>query len=135
TLIQNTTEGQYQGLSLQFILGYLFSPLIWLIGIAKDDMVTVGQLLGEKIVLNEFVAYMNFGKMKANEVFKDPKSVVMVTYILSGFANFASIGIQVGGIGSLAPSKKSTIAQLGFKALIGGMICSLMTATIVGMII
>jgi len=135
SLIQKTTEGQYQGLSLQFILGYLFSPLIWLIGIAKVDMVSVGQLLGEKIVLNEFVAYMNFGKMKANEVFKDPKSIIMVTYILSGFANFASIGIQVGGIGSLAPAKKSTIAQLGFKALIGGMICSLMTATIVGMII
>lgn len=133
--IQTSTANQYQGLSLQFLLGYLFSPLIWLIGIAKADMVSVGQLLGEKIVLNEFVAYMSFGKMKAENIFSDPKSIIMVTYILSGFANFASIGIQVGGIGSLAPAKKPIIAQLGIKALIGGMICSLMTATIVGMII
>lgn len=133
--IQASTANQYQGLSLQFLLGYLFSPLIWLIGIAKADMVSVGQLLGEKIVLNEFVAYMSFGKMKSENIFSDPKSIIMVTYILSGFANFASIGIQVGGIGSLAPAKKPIIAQLGFKALIGGMICSLMTATIVGMII
>lgn len=133
--IQASTANQYQGLSLQFLLGYLFSPLIWLIGIAKADMVSVGQLLGEKIVLNEFVAYMSFGKMKAENIFSDPKSIIMVTYILSGFANFASIGIQVGGIGSLAPAKKPIIAQLGLKALIGGMICSLMTATIVGMII
>lgn len=133
--IQTSTGNQYQGLSLQFLLGYLFSPLIWLIGIAKADMVSVGQLLGEKIVLNEFVAYMSFGKMKADNIFSDPKSIIMVTYILSGFANFASIGIQVGGIGSLAPAKKPIIAQLGLKALIGGMICSLMTATIVGMII
>ena len=133
--IQASTANQYRGLSLQFLLGYLFSPLIWLIGIAKADMVSVGQLLGEKIVLNEFVAYMSFGKMKSENIFSDPKSIIMVTYILSGFANFASIGIQVGGIGSLAPAKKPIIAQLGIKALIGGMICSLMTATIVGMII
>ncbi len=133
--IQTSTANQYQGLSFQFLLGYLFSPLIWLIGIAKADMVSVGQLLGEKIVLNEFVAYMSFGKMKTENIFSDPKSIIMATYILSGFANFSSIGIQVGGIGSLAPSKKATIAQLGIKALVGGMICSLMTATIVGMII
>lgn len=135
TYIKNVTNGQYAGFTLQFILGYLFSPLVWLIGIAKSDMIYVGQLLGEKIVLNEFVAYMSFGKMKADNILSEPKSIIMVTYILSGFANFASIGIQVGGIGSLAPAKKSTIAQLGFKALIGGMICSLMTATIVGIII
>lgn len=135
SIIQVSTNNQYQGLSLQFILGYLFSPLIWLIGVAKSDMVSVGQLLGEKIVLNEFVAYMSFGKMKTDNILNDSKSIILVTYILSGFANFASIGIQVGGIGSLAPSKKGTIAQLGIKALIGGMICSLMTATVVGMII
>lgn len=135
TYIAELTNQQYPGLSLQFLLGYLFSPLVWLMGIAKADMVSIGQLLGEKIVLNEFVAYMSLGKMKAQGLLSDPKSIVMATYILSGFANFASIGIQVGGIGSLAPSKKGTIAQLGIKALIGGMICSLMTATIVGMII
>lgn len=133
--IANISNQQYAGLSLQFLLGYLFSPLVWLLGIAQADMVHIGQLLGEKIVLNEFVAYMSLGKMKSEGLLTDSKSIIMATYILSGFANFASIGIQVGGIGSLAPNKKSIIAELGVKALLGGMICSLMTATIVGMII
>jgi CNT family concentrative nucleoside transporter len=134
SVIQNLTDNQYQGFSLQFVLGYIFSPVVWLLGIAKADMVHIGQLLGEKIVLNEFVAYMSLGKMKTQGLLEDPKSIVMATYILSGFANISSIGIQVGGIGSLAPSRKGQLAQLGFKALIGGMICSLMTATIVGML-
>lgn len=132
--IAEMTGGQYKGLSMQFLLGYLCSPLVWLLGVAKSDMVHIGQLLGEKIILNEFVAYMSLGKMKAEGILQDPKSIVMATYILSGFANFSSIGIQVGGIGSLAPGKKSLLSQLGFKALLGGMICSLMTATIVGML-
>jgi len=134
TLVAEMTDGQYKGLSMQFILGYLCSPLVWILGIAKSDMVYIGQLLGEKIILNEFVAYMSLGKMKTDGILQDPKSIVMATYILSGFANFSSIGIQVGGIGSLAPAKKSLLSQLGFKALLGGMICSLMTATIVGML-
>lgn len=133
TWIQSITDKQYQGFSLQFVLGYLFAPLVWILGVAKADMIYIGQLLGEKIVLNEFVAYMSLGKMKTEGLLSDPKSIIMATYILSGFANFSSIGIQVGGIGSLAPSKKSLLAELGFKALLGGMICSLMTATIVGM--
>lgn len=134
SLVVQMTDGQYTGLSMQFILGYLCSPLVWLLGVAKSDMVYIGQLLGEKIILNEFVAYMSLGKMKTDGILQDPKSIVMATYILSGFANFSSIGIQVGGIGSLAPAKKSLLSQLGFKALLGGMICSLMTATIVGML-
>lgn len=134
SLVAQMTDGQYTGLSMQFILGYLCSPLVWLLGVAKSDMVYIGQLLGEKIILNEFVAYMSLGKMKTDGILQDPKSIVMATYILSGFANFSSIGIQVGGIGSLAPAKKSLLSQLGFKALLGGMICSLMTATIVGML-
>lgn len=134
-IIQKATDNQYSGLSLQFILGHLFSPLVWLLGIAKSDMLNIGQLLGEKIVLNEFVAYMSLGKMKAEGLLNDPKSIIMATYILSGFANFSSIGIQVGGIGSLAPSKKGILSELGFRALLGGMICSLMTATIVGILI
>ena len=132
--IQDLTNKQYQGFSLQFVLGYIFSPVVWLLGIAKADMVHIGQLLGEKIVLNEFVAYMSLGKMKSEGLLSDPKSIIMATYILSGFANISSIGIQVGGIGSLAPSRKGHLAQLGFKALLGGMICSLMTATIVGIL-
>jgi len=134
SVIQNLTDNQYHGFSLQFVLGYIFSPVVWLLGIAKADMIHIGQLLGEKIVQNEFVAYMSLGKMKTQGLLEDPKSIVMATYILSGFANISSIGIQVGGIGSLAPSRKGQLAQLGFKALIGGMICSLMTATIVGML-
>lgn len=134
-IIRELTNDQYQGLSLQFLFGYLFAPFVWLLGIAKTDMINIGQLLGEKIVLNEFVAYMSLGKMKAEGVLQDPKSIIMATYILSGFANFSSIGIQVGGIGSLAPGKKSLLAELGLKALLGGMICSLMTATIVGMLV
>lgn len=134
TWVQGFTDGQYQSFTLQFILGYICAPFVWLLGVAKSDIVYIGQLLGEKTILNEFVAYTTLGKMKANNVFQDPKSIVMATYILSGFANFASIGIQVGGIGSLAPSKRSMLSELGIKALIGGTICSLLTATIVGML-
>jgi concentrative nucleoside transporter, CNT family len=134
TVIVEMTGGQYQGLTLQFVLGYFCAPFVWLLGIAKSDMVYIGQLLGEKTILNEFVAYTTLGKMKDSGVLKDPKSIVMATYILSGFANFSSIGIQVGGIGSLAPNKRAMLSELGLKALLGGTIASLLTATIVGML-
>lgn len=134
TLVASLTSNQYQTLSLQFLLGYACAPFVWLLGVAQQDMVYIGQLLGEKTILNEFVAYTTLGKMKTEGLLKDPKSIIMATYILSGFANFASIGIQVGGIGALAPNKKSMLSELGFKALLGGTIASLMTATIVGML-
>lgn len=121
---------QYTGLSFQFILGYLLAPLSWLMGVESADMFKVGQLLGEKTVLNEFVAYTSLGKLKAT---MSNKSIIMATYILCGFANFASIGIQIGGIGALAPEKKATLSKYGFKALIGGTFACLMTAVIVGM--
>jgi len=133
-VIKSATSGQYNGLTLQFILGYACAPLVWLLGIAKSDMVHIGQLLGEKTILNEFVAYTTLGKMKAEGVLQEPKSIIMATYILSGFANFSSIGIQVGGIGALAPTKRGMLSELGMKALLGGTICSLLTATIVGML-
>lgn len=133
-IIAESTGGQYQGLTLQFLLGYLCAPLVWLLGVAKTDMVYIGQLLGEKTILNEFVAYTTLGKMKAEGVLQDPKSIIMATYILSGFANFSSIGIQVGGIGALAPNKRAMLSELGMKALLGGTIASLLTATIVGML-
>jgi concentrative nucleoside transporter, CNT family len=133
-VIKNITGGQYTGLTLQFMLGYACAPFVWLLGVAKSDIVHIGQLLGEKTILNEFVAYTTLGKMKASGVLQDPKSIIMATYILSGFANFSSIGIQVGGIGALAPSKRSMLSELGMKALLGGTICSLLTATIVGML-
>jgi len=128
-IVTNTT---FDGLSFQFLLGYLFAPIAWLMGVCSEDMVLVGQLLGEKTILNEFVAYISLGEMKMTGKFVEEKSIVMATYILCGFANFASIGIQIGGIGSLAPNKKGTLAKYGFRALIGGTIASLFTAVIVG---
>lgn len=131
-IVANTN---FDGLSFQFLLGYLFAPIAWLMGVCSQDMVLVGQLLGEKTILNEFVAYVSLGEMKMAGKFAEEKSIIMATYILCGFANFASIGIQIGGIGSLAPSKKGVLSKYGFLALIGGTLASLFTAVIVGMIL
>lgn len=128
----------YQSLSLEFILGYAFAPLMWLTGVAKEDMALMGQLLGIKLAASEFVGYIQLADLKnpANPIhFTYNKSVIMATYMLCGFANFASIGIQIGGIGSLAPKQRKTLSEFGVKALIGGTIASLMSATIAGMII
>lgn len=131
-IVANTN---FDGLSFQFVLGYLFAPIAWLMGVCAEDMVLVGQLLGEKTILNEFVAYVSLGEMKMAGKFAEEKSIIMATYILCGFANFASIGIQIGGIGALAPSKKGVLSKFGFQALIGGTLASLFTAVIVGMIL
>lgn len=132
--IKAATGGKYNELSLQFLLGYIGAPIVWMLGVVKEDMVLVGQLLGEKTILNEFVAYTTLGNMKAQNLFSEEKSIIMATYILCGFANFSSIGIQIGGIGSLAPGKRSTLAELGFKALLAGTFASLLTAVVIGMI-
>ncbi|MGC1630866.1 MAG: nucleoside transporter C-terminal domain-containing protein [Gelidibacter sp.] len=132
------TNTPYAALSLEFILGYTFSPLMWLIGVAKEDMALMGQLLGIKLAASEFVGYIQLAELKnvANVThLKFEKSVIMATYMLCGFANFASIGIQIGGIGSLAPGQRKTLSEFGMKALIGGTIASLLSATIAGMII
>ncbi len=129
------TNNQYSGLTLQFMLGYLFAPLSWLLGVNAADMALVGQLLGEKTILNEFVAYVTLGKMEFAGAFKEERSIIIATYILCGFANFASIGIQIGGIGALAPGKRTELSELGIKALIGGTLASLYTAVLVGMLI
>ncbi|MDG2164431.1 MAG: nucleoside transporter C-terminal domain-containing protein, partial [Flavobacteriales bacterium] len=113
-IIANTS---YSGLTMQFIVGYSFAPIAWLMGIAWEDAVLVGQLLGEKTILNEFYAYKTLGEMKAASLFAYEKSIVMATYILCGFANFASIGIQIGGIGALVPSRKGLLSELGILAL------------------
>lgn len=133
--VKEISGGRYTYFSLQFMLGYACAPVTWMLGVCRDDMVLVGQLLGEKTILNEFVAYISMGNMKDAGLFSEQKSVIMATYILSGFANFASIGIQIGGIGALAPNKRATLSQLGIRALIGGTIASLFTAVIVGMLI
>jgi len=128
----------YSSFSLEAILGYVFAPLMWLVGVAKEDMALMGQLLGIKLVASEFVGYIQLAELKnvANAVHLSyNKSIIMATYMLCGFANFASIGIQIGGIGSLAPGQRKTLSEFGMKALIGGTIASLMSATIAGMII
>jgi CNT family concentrative nucleoside transporter len=128
----------YKTFSLETILGIIFAPLMWLIGIAKEDMMLMGQLLGIKLAASEFVGYIQLAELKnvANEVHLTyNKSVIMATYMLCGFANFASIGIQIGGIGSLAPNQRKTLSELGLKAVLGGSLASLLSATIAGMII
>lgn len=131
--IAQVTNGRYSGLNLQFILGYVGSPIAWMLGVPSEDMLNVGQLLGQKTVLNEFYAYYELGEMKNSGTFMYEKSVVMATYILCGFSNFASIGIQIGGIGSLAPEKRAELSKLGFRAMLGGTVACLLTSTVVGM--
>ena len=132
------TNTPYEQLSLEAILGTIFAPLMWLIGIATEDVMMMGQLLGIKLAASEFVGYIQLADLKnvtnATHLTYN-KSVIMATYMLCGFANFASIGIQIGGIGSLAPGQRKTLSEFGMKALIGGTIASLISATIAGMII
>ncbi|WP_298555937.1 nucleoside transporter C-terminal domain-containing protein [uncultured Algibacter sp.] len=128
----------YTNLSLESILGTIFAPLMWLIGVSKEDTMMMGQLIGIKLAASEFIGYMQLVELKnvSNALHLNyQKSVVMATYMLCGFANFASIGIQIGGIGSLAPGQRKTLSKFGIKALIGGTIASLISATIAGMII
>jgi CNT family concentrative nucleoside transporter len=128
----------YSKLSLEFILGYLFAPLMWLIGVGAEDMALMGQLLGIKLAASEFVGYIQLAELKdvaSITHLNYEKSIIMATYMLCGFANFASIGIQIGGIGSLAPGQRKTLSEFGLRALIGGTVASLLSATIAGMII
>jgi len=128
----------YDSFSIEFVLGHLFAPLMWLVGVAKEDMTLMGQLLGIKLVASEFVGYTQLVDLKNSASslhFTYQKSVIMATYMLCGFANFASIGIQVGGIGIIAPKTRKMLTELGFKAMIAGSIVSLMSATIAGIIL
>ncbi len=134
-LIAEATDGRYTQLSLQFLLGYTFAPLMWLIGVSLPDITLVGRLLGEKIIMTEFIGYVSLAELKEMNAFADPKSIIMATYMLCGFANFASIGIQIGGIGSLAPTRKVLLSEFGLRALLGGTLAGLMSAAIVGMIL
>ncbi len=132
-LIRESTNGKYDGFNLQLVMGYIFAPLAWICGVSGEDLITAGQLLGEKTILNEFFAYASFSGMKNAELFTDPKSVIILTYALCGFSNIASIGIQIGGISTIAPNQKTTLSQLGVLSLIAGTVACLMTATIAGM--
>ncbi|GAH30629.1 unnamed protein product, partial [marine sediment metagenome] len=134
-VIERVTDGQYTKLSLEFILGYAFAPLMWILGVSVDDMTLVGRVLGEKIILTEFIGYISLADLKDAGAFAQQKSIVMATYMLCGFANFASIGIQIGGIGSLAPGQRVLLSRFGMRALLAGTLASLLSATIIGVIL
>ena len=128
----------YENLSLEALMGIIFSPIMWLIGVASADIMPMGQLLGIKLSINEFIAYMQLAELEnpiSSVKLSYEKSVIMATYMLCGFANFSSIGIQIGGIGSLAPNQRKNLANFGIKALIGGALASLLSAAIAGMLI
>jgi len=133
--IKEWSEGRYEGLTLEVMLGFLLAPVAWLLGVPSGDLVVIGQLLGEKTILNEYYAYTSFGELKQSGVLVNQKSIVIATYALCGFANFASIGIQIGGISALAPGQRANLSSLGVKALIGGTIACFLTACIAGMLV
>lgn len=132
--VQSITSGKYEGFNFTFILGVVFSPIAWLLGTPSFDIMQIGQLLGQKTMINEFVAYAELNTIKNSVTPLDPKSVLIATYALCGFSNFASIGIQIGGIGSLAPGQRKTLTELGIYALIAGTIACFFTAIIAGAI-
>ncbi len=134
TWVRSSTGGTYQGFSLEYIFGLLFAPVAWLLGVPWKDLMSVGQMLGEKTILNEFVAYLSLADLRAAGVL-EVKSIIISTYALCGFANFASIGIQIGGIGSLAPGQRKTLSELGIRALIGGTIACFLTAIFAGVLV
>lgn len=134
-LIFSLTSGRYNDFSLEFILSYLFYPVVWVTGLPADDIHLVGRLLGEKVILTEFVGYQSLATMIQEGVFSSPKSIIMATYVLCGFANFASIGILIGGVGGMAPNKRPILSQYGLRALLGATFVALMSATMVGMFI
>jgi len=128
----------YEQFSLEAILGVVFAPLMWLIGVNSEDIMLMGQLLGIKLAASEFIGYIQLAELKdvmSTTHFAYNKSIIMATYMLCGFANFASIGIQIGGIGSLAPGQRKVLSEFGLKAVLGGTLASLLSATIAGMIL
>jgi len=130
--VMTATDGRFEGFNVQYVLGILFYPFAWLLGVPGDDALMVGQLLGLKTTLNEFFAYAELESIK-DQI--SEKSVIISTYALCGFANFASIGIQIGGIGAIAPGQRKSLTELGFKSLIGGTVACFLTATLAGMLI
>jgi concentrative nucleoside transporter, CNT family len=130
-LVAASTDGQFSGFSLEYILGQVFRVFAWIIGVEWQETLRVGSLLGQKTVINEFVAYLSLADMKAAGDLST-KSVVIATYALCGFSNFSSIAIQVGGIGSIAPNQQGNLSKLGLKALTAATLACLMTATIAG---
>ena len=132
--VADLTNGQFTEFNLQFILGSIFAPLMWLIGVAKEDMTLVGALLGQKLTLNEFVAFVDLNNLKNAGTFVHQKSIIMSVYLVCGFANFGSIGMQIGAITSLAPDTRKFITKYSIKSMLAGGLVSAMSATLIGMI-
>ncbi|WP_194974542.1 NupC/NupG family nucleoside CNT transporter [Aquiflexum lacus] len=130
-LVISSTGGQFSGFSLEYILGQVFRVFAWIIGVDWSETLQVGSLLGQKTVINEFVAYLSLAEMKSADMLS-AKSIVISTYALCGFSNFSSIAIQVGGIGSIAPNQQGNLSRLGMRALMAATLACLMTATIAG---
>lgn len=133
--VEEMSGGRFEALSLEWIFALLFAPVAWIIGVDWASCLAVGQLLGEKLVVNEFVAYIHLGEMIKAGTLTDPRAVILCTYALCGFANFSSIGIQIGGIGALAPEQRPVLSQLALRALYGGTMACLMTAAVAGMVV
>ncbi len=134
-LVASWSGGRYTEFNLQAIFGMLLGPFTWLLGVPWSEAPLVGQLLGEKTVLNEFYAYVTMGKMMEGGLLVSERAQTLAVYVLCGFANFASIGIQIGGIGTLAPERRKDLSELGFKAVLGGTAASLTTATLVALLL
>lgn len=132
--ISASTDGRYTDFSLQYVFGIVFAPLAWLMGVGYGNLTVAGQIIGEKTILNEFFAYGTLGKVTASGLLPEVRDQIILTYALCGFSNIASIGIQIGGIGTLAPNQRSTLAQIGVKALLGGSIACFLTACVASML-
>jgi CNT family concentrative nucleoside transporter len=133
--IAGVTHGAFKVFSLEFIFGVVYAPIAWLIGIDGGYLMQSGALLGTRTVLNEFISFQQLGALKAAGTFTDPRTIIILTYAMCGFANIVSIGIQIGGIGSLAPSQRTNLAQLGVKAMLGGTIACYLSACIAGILV
>ena len=129
------TDGRFEGFDFTFLLGILFAPFAWLLGTESKDVLLIAQLLGQKTIINEFFAYASLGNLRESGIVLESKSLIIATYALCGFANFASIGIQIGGIGAIAPGQRKNLTELGIKSLIGGTVACFLTAAIAGVIV
>jgi CNT family concentrative nucleoside transporter len=133
--VSSVTGGVFQTFSLEFVFGLAYAPVAWLLGIDYGHLLQSGALLGTRTVLNEFIAFNQLGQLRAAGTFTDPRTLIILTYAMCGFANIVSIGIQIGGIGSLAPAQRTNLARLGVKAMIGGTIACYLSACVAGILV
>lgn len=134
-VIARTSGGHFSSFSIEYMLSWVFTPIAWLIGVGKEDIGIIASLLGKKLAINEFIAFADLSALKEAGTFSSARSVVIATYMLCGFANLSSIGIQIGGIGCLAPNKKLFLTQYGLLAVVGATLASCLSATIIGIMI